>query len=160
MQSLTFLAQKALFLPPLHPYKNRFTKGAPYSLRKVSSFQARYLLSNLNGWCRSYLLSTKDCWTRFFLLHSSYCLSVKMNVFLTIWLRNKSLGNQTCCRYPRCKLRYPWWRRSDPNPRTSSCWTDCAASKRSALPHRNSSSCIRMLLWLTRRKGPKESLLA
>ena len=95
-----------------------------------------------------------------FLLHSSYCLSVKMNVFLTIWLRNKSRGNQTCCRYPRCKLRYPWWRRSDPNPRTSSCWTDCAASKRSALPHRNSSSCIRMLLWLTRRKGPKESLIA
>ena len=33
----------------------KLTRGTFYSLHQVFSFQARYLLSNLNGWCRSYL---------------------------------------------------------------------------------------------------------
>ena len=33
-------------------------RGTPYSLLKVSSFQARYLVSYWNGWLRSYLRTT------------------------------------------------------------------------------------------------------
>ena len=36
----------------------KLTRGTFYSLHQVFSFQARYLLSNLNGWCRSYLRTT------------------------------------------------------------------------------------------------------
>ena len=42
-------------------YQHRFTQGTSYSLFKVSSFQARYLLSILNGCYRDYLRSTKGC---------------------------------------------------------------------------------------------------
>ena len=48
------------------------TRGTPYYLIKVSSFQMRYLLSNLNGGFRSYLRTTKGCQTRYFMLAPIY----------------------------------------------------------------------------------------
>ena len=48
------------------------TRGTSYSLIKVSSFQMRYLLSNLNGGFRSYLRTTKRCQTRYFMLAPTY----------------------------------------------------------------------------------------
>ena len=57
----------------LNPYYNCIlTRGTSYSLIKVSSFQMKYLLSNLNDGSRSYLRTTKRCQTRYFMLAPIY----------------------------------------------------------------------------------------
>ena len=65
-------AQLIIFSPKGSFSSSSLTRGTPYSLIKVSSFQVRYLLSNLNGWFSSYLWTTKGCQSRYFLLAPIY----------------------------------------------------------------------------------------
>ena len=52
--------------------------SSTYSQCKVSSFQARYLLSYLNGWCRSYMRSIKGylIWLIFGSLYSMHAVHI------------------------------------------------------------------------------------
>ena len=76
-----------LFKPLL---QHILTQGMPYYLIKVSSFQMRHLLSNLNGGFRSYLRTTKGCQTRYFMLAPIYILVLR-------WIRGRQFIKVFSC---------------------------------------------------------------
>ena len=70
------------------------TRGTSYSLIKVSSFQMRYLLSNLNGGFRSYLGTTKRVSNSVFYV-SSYILVLRVKITRRAAARSQDTGR--CC---------------------------------------------------------------